>query len=219
VSVAPCAAHCIDLCLEDIASFPSCKDMFKKITDVVKFFRGHTKLEQSFLRHSKGKKLILPASTRFKTNFITGTCALEQRDAMCQSMFDQPFKDLLKGRDTAVKAGLVKLHLKDDYFWQQLDALLKLTAPICDLLDYCNSQVCSLPSKLYLLKRRHHSLSACTSVSTLCKAKCTHLLQGTTAGKLYFKCFSVQQTLEDVELTCLLDAEIVEHTQRKFRER
>jgi hypothetical protein len=150
--VAPCAAHCIDLCLEDIASLPCCKDMFKKVTDVVKFFRGHTKLEQSFLRHSKGKKLILPASRRFETNFIKRSCALGQRDAMCQSMFDQSFKDLLKHRDSSVKAGMVKLHLKGESFWQRPDALLKLTAPICDLLDYCNSQVCWFPSRLYLLK-------------------------------------------------------------------
>jgi hypothetical protein len=142
ISVAPCAAHCIDLCLEDIAKLDSCKDIFTKVSDVVKFFRSHSKLEQCFLKHSAGKKLLLPSSTRFKTNYIMGSCANQHRDAMCQCLYDTAFKDLLKDRDSCVKAGRIKVLLKDEDLWLQLEALVNFTAPICELLDFCNSQVC-----------------------------------------------------------------------------
>jgi hypothetical protein len=113
-----------------------------KVSNAVKFFRSHPKLELCFLKHSAGMKLLLPSSTRIKVNYIQGSCAYQHRDAMCQCLYDTASKDLLKDRDSCLKAGRIKVVLKDEDLWLQLEALVNFTAPVCKLLDFCNSQMC-----------------------------------------------------------------------------
>jgi hypothetical protein len=136
------------LCLEYIAGLDGVKETLSKVSEVVKFFRSHSRLEQEFIRHA-GKKLRLPVSTRFKTSFIMASCAVQHIDSMGKCLYSQPFKDLLKSpaskHDTANKAARVKQMVTDEVMWDEVKAIISFAEPLCELLDFTNSKACSRP--------------------------------------------------------------------------
>ena len=71
----PCAAHCIDLMLENIANprwFPLVDEAIKKAKKITKFIYNHgvvlDLMRQDF---TNGRELCRPAITWFATNFLS----------------------------------------------------------------------------------------------------------------------------------------------------
>ena len=67
----PCAAHCIDLMLEDIGKLNVHANTLAKARQVVKFIYGHTWVLSLMRTFTKNHELIRPAITRFATSFLT----------------------------------------------------------------------------------------------------------------------------------------------------
>ncbi|GER42567.1 hAT transposon superfamily [Striga asiatica] len=67
----PCAAHCVDLILEDIGKLPYIKDTLKKAMSVNAYVYVHSGVVNT-LRHFTGEKELVRAGvTRFATAFLT----------------------------------------------------------------------------------------------------------------------------------------------------
>ncbi|XP_073138261.1 uncharacterized protein [Henckelia pumila] len=66
----PCAAHCIDLMLEDIAKLKIFTDTINHAKKVVKFIYGHGTI-LSLMRKYTSKEILRLAVTRFATSFLT----------------------------------------------------------------------------------------------------------------------------------------------------
>ena len=65
----PCAAHCLDLLLEDIGKLTWVKDVIADGHDIVKFITNHQSPLAYFRSHSE-LELLKPGETRFASYFI-----------------------------------------------------------------------------------------------------------------------------------------------------
>eukprot|EP00253_Pinus_taeda_P001574 PITA_01574 len=67
----PCAAHCIDLMLEDIGKISFVKDIVESSKSITKFIYNHTSVLSLMRKFTNNKELVHPAITRFATSFIS----------------------------------------------------------------------------------------------------------------------------------------------------
>ena len=66
----PCAAHCIDLMLEDIRKILFVKNIVESSKSITKFIYNHASVLH-LMRTFTNKELVRPAITRFATSFIS----------------------------------------------------------------------------------------------------------------------------------------------------
>ena len=67
----PCAAHCLDLLLEDMGKLSFIKEAVDMARSVPKFIYNHTFVLSLMRKFTRNKELWRPVITRFATNFIT----------------------------------------------------------------------------------------------------------------------------------------------------
>lgn len=65
-----CAAHCLDLCLEDIGKKPSVAKVLDEAKKVTCFIYNHIWTVDLMKKYTQGKQILRPALTRFATHFI-----------------------------------------------------------------------------------------------------------------------------------------------------
>ncbi|XP_057831660.2 uncharacterized protein LOC131042327 [Cryptomeria japonica] len=71
ITWSPCAAHCLDLVLEDIGKIGWVKKVVEDAKSVTKFIYNHTWVLALMRKHTNGKDLVRPGVTRFANHFIT----------------------------------------------------------------------------------------------------------------------------------------------------
>ncbi|XP_059074240.1 uncharacterized protein LOC131874613 [Cryptomeria japonica] len=71
ITWSPCAAHCLDLVLEDIGKIGWVKKVVEDAKSVTKFIYNHTWVLALMRKHTNGKDLVRPGVTRFASHFIT----------------------------------------------------------------------------------------------------------------------------------------------------
>lgn len=74
-----CAAHCIDLMLEDIGKLHWIHEVVEKAKSITKYLYNHTIVLNTMRKYTKGKEIVRPAMTRFATNFISLQSVVEQK--------------------------------------------------------------------------------------------------------------------------------------------
>eukprot|EP00253_Pinus_taeda_P010825 PITA_10825 len=67
----PCAAHCIDLMLEDIGKIPFVRDIVESSKSITKFIYNHAVVLSLMRRFTNKKELVRPTITQFATTFIS----------------------------------------------------------------------------------------------------------------------------------------------------
>ena len=67
----PCAAHCIDLMLEDVGKIPFIKEVVDQARSITKFIYNHAWVLSLMRRCTRNRELLRPGITRFATNFIS----------------------------------------------------------------------------------------------------------------------------------------------------
>ncbi|KAK8916557.1 hypothetical protein KSP39_PZI022500 [Platanthera zijinensis] len=77
----PCAAHCIDLMLEDIGKLPPNKIVIKKARMIKNFIYRHTRLLEA-VRSTIGGDLVRHSVTRFATSFLTLQSLLKHEEKL-----------------------------------------------------------------------------------------------------------------------------------------
>ncbi|KAG6631013.1 hypothetical protein CIPAW_13G061100 [Carya illinoinensis] len=129
----PCAAHCIDLMLENFCDpryFPIIDDTIKKAKKITKFIYNHgwvlALMRQDF---TKGHDLCRPAVTGFATNFLSIQCLLlfkkELRQMFtCDKWMGSSYSKSNIGKEIA---GIV---LEDKEFWAQCQFIVKISEPL-----------------------------------------------------------------------------------------
>jgi len=74
----PCAAHCIDLMLEDFEKkFEVHKITISKGKKITTFIYGRSMLISMWKKFNNGRDLIRPGATRFATSYLTLRCLHE----------------------------------------------------------------------------------------------------------------------------------------------
>nr|KYP36628.1 hypothetical protein KK1_042246 [Cajanus cajan] len=82
----PCAAHCLDLNLEDIGELPVFYNIIANAKKITTCIYRHTWVLNLYRQYSNGRELARPAVTRFKTSYLTLNCIKQQKNAL-RSMF------------------------------------------------------------------------------------------------------------------------------------
>ncbi|RVW87894.1 hypothetical protein CK203_039727 [Vitis vinifera] len=78
----PCAAHCIDLMLEDIGKLNVHATTLSRARQVVKFIYGHTWVLSLMRTFTKNHELLRPAITWFAIAFLTLQSLYKQKQAL-----------------------------------------------------------------------------------------------------------------------------------------
>ena len=82
----PCAAHCIDLMLEDIGKVEWVKNIVEHAKCITKYIYNHSWVLSLMRKNTGGKELVRLAITRFATHFLTLQCLNSQQKNL-QKMF------------------------------------------------------------------------------------------------------------------------------------
>ena len=66
----PCAAHCINLILQDIGKLQSVCSVVEHASGIIKYIYNHCYSLYLMRKFTRGKEILRSAPTRFATNFI-----------------------------------------------------------------------------------------------------------------------------------------------------
>ncbi|KAK2977518.1 hypothetical protein RJ640_029402 [Escallonia rubra] len=134
---APCAAHCIDLMLEnltDVRHFPTVDATIIKAKNITKFSYNHGFVVNMMRKEfTNGRELCQPGITRFATNFLSLQCLLKFKKELretftCDKWLNSKLAKSVVGKEVA------KLVLEDRDFWLQCQHVLKLSEPLVRVL-------------------------------------------------------------------------------------
>ncbi|XP_073109295.1 uncharacterized protein [Elaeis guineensis] len=76
----PCAAHCVDLMLEDIGKLPSIARTIKKAIELTGYIYNHSSVFNMMRKYTSQRNLLRPTKTRFATSFLTLSSIHRQHD-------------------------------------------------------------------------------------------------------------------------------------------
>lgn len=146
----PCAAHCIDLMLEDIAKLKIFSDTIEHAKTVVKFLYGHGTILSMMRKYTNGKEILRPAVTRFATSFLT-----------LQSMYKvkRPLEQMFASEDwvhsslsQSIQGKVVKrIVVNDPNFWPHVAFCVKSVVPLVSVLREVDSEERSAMGYIYEL--------------------------------------------------------------------
>jgi hypothetical protein len=123
----PCAAHCLDLLLEDIGKikdFNSCINMAKKVS---RFIYKHGRIH-NLMREKLGGDLVRPGVTRFATSFLTLASMLRHRNGL-KSLFVSDEWHLTKFPNTEKGRQITRIVLSMP-FWEKVENCLRASQPL-----------------------------------------------------------------------------------------
>ncbi|XP_028065080.1 uncharacterized protein LOC114268155 [Camellia sinensis] len=135
----PCAAHCIDLMLEDIGKLKVCDQTLSLSRQVVKFIYGHCWVLSMMRSFTKNSELLRPAVTRFATAYLTLQSLYKQKQPL-QAMFSS---EKWASSSWARKVEGVKARatvLFDPKFWPNVAFCIKSTIPLVSVLREVDSE-------------------------------------------------------------------------------
>ncbi|CAN6454092.1 unnamed protein product [Victoria cruziana] len=142
----PCAAHCLNLMLQDLGDRDDMKLTVERCQEITTYIYNHAYVLNLMRKFTKGAELIRPAQTRFATNVLTVQSIVKQRAALRQ-MFSSDDWSAYQGAFKR-KASLVVDIIFNNDFWQSCIMLLKICLPLLKVLRLADSE--SRPSIGYL---------------------------------------------------------------------
>ena len=130
-----CAAHCLDLLLEDWDKEEWVKKLVKKARIISIFIKIYHASQAIFQRLSPNLSIRLPVETRFATNFIMIERLLQVHNALERMIIDKKWptlmNDLRRRSPTAyAKATLVRRFIRSDGFWDTCKNFLYMVIPV-----------------------------------------------------------------------------------------
>ncbi|XP_070003147.1 uncharacterized protein [Nicotiana sylvestris] len=134
----PCAAHCIDLMLEDIGKIPNIKKTIQRAIALVSFIYGHTGVINMMRDFTKNKELVKYRITRFATSFLT-LQRLHCQKTNLRAMFtserwvNSSWSKTSKGKSVAHFVLMTT-------FWNQVVYILKIMGPLVKVLRLADNE-------------------------------------------------------------------------------
>ncbi|CAN0918385.1 hypothetical protein LINGRAHAP2_LOCUS30839 [Linum grandiflorum] len=156
----PCAAHCLDLMLEDFDKRLNVhKATIEKAKKITNYIYASTLLISMLREFTKGYDLIRPGATRFATTYLTLAC-LSQHKGSLLAMFSSDtwkkstFSSKLKGR------GIQGIVL-DPQFWRNVTTCIRGALPLVSLLRLVDSEDSpSMPFLFFELKNAKEKIKS-----------------------------------------------------------
>lgn len=128
----PCAAHCLDLMLEDIGKIPRIKNTIKKCISMNGYIYNHISLVNMMWKFTNKRNLHRPAITRFATSFITLASYHRQRNNLRKMVTSEEWNGSKWKNDVGGKQ--LATYILQDSFWRNVAYALKLVGPLVKVL-------------------------------------------------------------------------------------
>ena len=122
----PCAAHCIDLMLEDLGKLPWIKTCVDSAKNICKFVYNHTWVLNLMRQYTGLRELSHPGITRFATNFITMQSLIRSRAALRRMFTSEEWSSSSFSTSTAGIA-VTDCIFDEAGFWTPADEIVKVT--------------------------------------------------------------------------------------------
>lgn len=147
VICSPCAAHCLDLLLEDWGKL-SFASVVQQVADVVTFINGHEGSRAILRNHSPEKGLLRPGETRFGTNLIMMQRFVELKDVLQEVIVSRQYKAWIQKKSYKTRSEeIMKLILSND-FWKKCQLYMEINEPVYELLRLIDGN-CPAVGKIY----------------------------------------------------------------------
>ncbi|KAL7096883.1 hypothetical protein ACP275_10G108600 [Erythranthe tilingii] len=132
----PCAAHCIDLMLEDIGKMTKIKRCIEKAKKITSFIYNSDKIVNLMKSYTKERELLRPEITRFATVFIDIESLVRysmELKRMCTTPEWEVFNNTTKRRSEAENVSSIILNNK---FWsREVCSLMEPLVKVLKLVD------------------------------------------------------------------------------------
>ncbi|XP_072054843.1 uncharacterized protein [Arachis hypogaea] len=128
----PCAVHCINLILKDIASIPHIAYLASRASKVTMFVYNYMNLLSWLRKRKSWTEIVRPGVTRFATVFITLKSIYDHKEDLQSLMVDKYFTchKLAKSANGKIVSSIVL----DSKFWQDCVTTVKIVGPLIKLL-------------------------------------------------------------------------------------
>ncbi|XP_025692367.2 uncharacterized protein [Arachis hypogaea] len=128
----PCAAHCINLILKDIASLPHIADLASRASKVAAFVYNHMIFLSWLRKRKEWKEIVRPGVTRFATVFITLKSIYDHKEDLQLLVIDKYFTSHKLSK--SVNGKMVSSIILDSKFWEDCFTTVMLVGPLIKLL-------------------------------------------------------------------------------------
>lgn len=134
----PCAAHCINLMLQDMGKLVEVSDAVLHASNVTKYIYNHCYALYLVRKYTGGREILRPAPTRFATNFIALQSILSQKDALRAMVTSKEWTTSAYAREAKAKEYVDQV--LDSAFWNNCVDIVKVTEPLVRVLRMVDSE-------------------------------------------------------------------------------
>nr|VVW60408.1 unnamed protein product [Nymphaea colorata] len=158
-----CAAHCIDLMLEDIDSLEDVKNIMCKARQAVKFLYNKQHALDIMRTYTKGKELRRPGVTRFASQFICLDSILKQEEGLKFMVASNDWRHVENTEKNDAKE-LTRLIQNED-FWRKGKEIIRFVEPLVRVLKMVDGEGATMGYLYEALDRAKEAIkSACNNM-------------------------------------------------------
>ena len=160
-----CAAHCLDLMLEDIGNLKEFKKPIARARRVTTFIYRHGRVLSAMRKKTGGADIVRAAATHFATSFLTLKSMYKHKDEL-KSLFVSP---VWTGNKLAkTKAGLdVHDIILSTQFWNSVEDCLRASAPLLIVLRVVDGdERPAMPEVQALMKHAKEKITQSFAIQT-----------------------------------------------------
>ena len=130
----PCAVHCIDLMLEDIASMKQIKETLDQAKMITWFIYNSLKVVNLMKVFTKDRDLLRPGITRFATEFISLESLLRYEADLKRMCTTNEWHEFNKDRSRKSLRDKVSNLILTDRFWKKVGGVQTIMEPLIKVL-------------------------------------------------------------------------------------
>ncbi|KAK9283027.1 hypothetical protein L1049_011255 [Liquidambar formosana] len=133
-----CAAHCIDLMLEDFGKLEWINAILEQARSITRFVYNHSGVLNMMRRYTFGIDMVAPGVTRFDTNFATLKRMVDLKHNLQSMVTSQEWMDCPYSKKPG---GLAMLDfISNQSFWNSCTLVSRLTDPLLRVLRMVGSE-------------------------------------------------------------------------------
>jgi hypothetical protein len=128
----PCAAHCLDLMLEDIGKIEWVKKTVEQGKSITRYIYNHSWVLNLMRKNTDGREIVRLAITRFATNFLTLQSMIDQKANLrkmfsCDEWNASQWSKKAEGKEIVEK-------VFEKSFWKRAEEIVLFSAPLVKVL-------------------------------------------------------------------------------------